>query len=152
MAMNPAIQGLQGAYSTNNSNDLMTRGMQAWQHEQMVEQQGWDDGSLLAGSPRIPTGIAPESPQWAGYFQALQDQGVDKLATSAATKGMETPPSINPFGSQAGFFDTQGAMQGLQGAAPQPTSLTPAEGQQYPGLAKSPYARVTPNKIIPGGS
>ncbi len=91
---------------------VQQRGMQAFQDANVAQQGAWDDGSLAAGAPRIPNTVL-EDPKWAGFLQALQDQGVTKLGTSAAT-GVDDPTSKlqSPISGtvktrQTGFFDAQ---------------------------------------------
>lgn len=51
--------------------------------------------SHAVGGPSTLSTVLPDA-RWEGVFQALQDRGVDKLATGAAK-----------FGQAPGFFDTQ---------------------------------------------
>jgi hypothetical protein len=84
---------------------LQQRGMQGFQDAQMAQNASLYDGSLATGAPRIQNTVLP-NPQWEGFLQALQDQGVTKLGTSAAT-GVDDPTSKLQTPTKPGYIRTQ---------------------------------------------
>lgn len=72
-------------------NALQVRGLANRRASDLLESQR----PRSLGAPQILNGVLPDA-RWAGLFQALADQGVDKLKTGAAS-GIGDP----------GFFDQQ---------------------------------------------
>ncbi len=85
-----------GAQPTADPNGiaLQQRGMDAWRAEQANRLKTYQAGMQPIGAPPPVTNVLPD-PKWQGLFQALAEQGVDKLKSSGASGG-----AMGPFDQQ----------------------------------------------------